>query len=53
VATLSVNQDQVAQGAFRKACWLVGTNVLELTVLSDQQLIANYKEQGSSERGFR
>lgn len=53
VATVSVNQDQVAQEAFRKACWIVGTNVLEPTILSDQQLIATYKEQGSPERGFR
>lgn len=53
VATMSVNQDQVAQEAFRKACWIVGTNVLEPTVLSDQHLIAIYKEQGGAERGFR
>ena len=53
VATVSVNQEQVAQEAFRKACWIVGTNVLEPTVLSDQQLIATYKGQGGPERGFR
>ena len=53
VATVSVNQERVEQETFRKACWIVGTNVLEPTVLSDQQLIATYKGQGSLERGFR
>ena len=53
MATVSVNQEQVEQEAFRKACWIVGTNVLEPTVLSDQHLIATYKSQGSPERGFR
>jgi len=53
VATVSVNQERVAQEAFRRACWIVGTNVLEPTVLADQQLIATYKGQGGAERGFR
>ena len=53
VADVSVNQERVEQEAFRKACWIVGTNVLEPTVLSDQHLIATYKGQGSPERGFR
>ncbi len=53
VATVSVKQPQVEQEAFHKACWIVGTNVLEPTVLSDQQLIATYKGQGGAERGFR
>jgi transposase len=53
VATVSVNQERVEQEAFRKACWIVGTNVLEPTVLSDQHLIATYEGQGSPERGFR
>lgn len=53
VATVSVNQEQVAQQAFRNACWIVGTNVLEPAVLSDQQLIATYKGQDGAERGFR
>src|SRR5262249_23086825 len=53
VATVTVNQEQVAQQAFRTACWIVGTNVLEPSILSDQQLIATYKGQGSPERGFR
>jgi transposase len=53
VATVSVKQEQVAQEAFRKACWIVGSNVLDTTVLSDQQLISTYKGQGGAERGFR
>ena len=53
VATVTVNQQQVAEQTFRNACWIVGTNVLEPSVLSDQHLIATYKGQGSPERGFR
>ncbi len=53
VTTFSLNQAQVAQEAFRNACWIVGTNVMEPTVLSDQQLIATYKGQDGAERGFR
>jgi transposase len=53
VATVTVNQQQVAEQAFRNAYWIVGTNVLEPAVLSDQQLIATYKGQGGAERGFR
>src|SRR5215467_9224675 len=53
VATVSVKQEQVAQEAFRTACWIVGTNVLEPTVLSEEQLIATYKGQDGTERGFR
>jgi transposase len=52
-ATVSVNFAQVVQEGFRKACWIVGTNVLESTVLSDQALIGTYKDQGGVERGFR
>ena len=53
VATVSVNQERVEQEAFRKACWIVGTNILEETELSDQELTTTYKEQGGVERGFR
>jgi transposase len=53
VATVRVNQPQVAQEAFRKACWIVGTNILEPAALSDQDLIGTYKDQGGVERGFR
>lgn len=53
VATVTVNQQQVDQEAARKACWLVGTNVFDLALLSDQQLVTTSKEQGGVERGFR
>ncbi len=53
VATVKVNQKQVEEETARKACWIIGTNVLEMTVLSDQQLVTMYKEQGGVERGFR
>jgi transposase len=53
VATVKVNQKQVEEEAARKACWIIGTNVLEMAVLSDQQLVTMYKEQGGVERGFR
>ena len=52
-ATVTVNQEQVDQETARKACWIVGTSVLDPTVFSDQQLITTYKEQGGVERGFR
>jgi transposase len=51
--TITVNQQQVEQEAFCKACWIVGTNVLDPVVLSDQQLVTTYKDQGGVERGFR
>ena len=53
MATVTVNQEQVDQEAARKACWIVGTNGLDATVLSEQQLVTTYKEQGGVERGFR
>ncbi len=42
----------MAREARRKAAFLVATNVLDPTLLSDQELIQAYKEQGSVERGF-
>jgi hypothetical protein len=50
---VTVKQPQVEQEARRKACFIVATNVLETPVLSDQELVTTYKEQGSVERGFR
>jgi transposase len=52
VVTVSVNYLRAMQEVLRKACWIVGTNVLEPTALSDQQLMAAYKDQGGVERGF-
>src|SRR5438132_13782340 len=53
VATVTVNQQQVDEEALRKACFIVGTNELDPQLLSDQELVTTYKEQGSVERGFR
>jgi len=53
VATVSINFPKVLQEVLRKACWIVGTNVLEPSVLSDHNLIGTYKDQGGVERGFR
>jgi transposase len=51
--TIMVKQPQVEQEARRKACFIVATNVLDESILSDQELVTTYKEQGSVERGFR
>jgi len=53
VATVTIDQQQVDAEALRKACWIIGTNVLDASVLSEQQLVTTYKEQGGVERGFR
>jgi transposase len=53
MATVTVNQVQVDEEALRKACFIVGTNVLETAVLSDQALVTTYKEQGGVQPGFR
>jgi transposase len=53
VATVTVNQEQVVKLAFRNACWIVSSNILEPAALSDQNLIATDKGQGGAERGFR
>lgn len=50
---MSVNYLQVVQEVLRRACWIVGTNVLESATLSDQDLVGTYKDQGAVERGFR
>jgi len=52
-ATVSVKQPQVEQEARRKVCFIVATNALDSAILSDQELVTMYKEQGSVERGFR
>jgi transposase len=53
VATVTVNEVQVDEEALRKACYIVGTNVLDTAILLDQALVTTYKEQGGVERGFR
>jgi transposase len=53
MATVTVNQQRLDEEALRKACFIVGTNELESEVLSDQDLVTTYKDQGGVERGFR
>ena len=53
VATVTINQERIEQEAFRKACWIIGTKILETAELSDLALTTTYKEQGGLERGFR
>ena len=52
LTTLAVDEAAVAREARRKAAFLVATNVLDPTQLSDYELIRTYKEQHSVERGF-
>ena len=51
VTTVTLNQERVEQEAFRKACWIVGTNILDTVELSDEMVAATYKDQGGVERG--
>src|SRR2546426_9191914 len=51
--SLTVNQQRVQQDTRRKACFIVATNVLDAAVLSEQEVVTTYKDQGSVERGFR
>jgi transposase len=53
VAMVTINQERVEQEAFRKACWIIGTNILQEAERSSQELTTTYKEQGGVERGFR
>jgi transposase len=50
---LSVIEEEVEREWRRRACYIVGTNVLDPEALSEEDLIASYKGQGSVERGFR
>jgi transposase len=52
VATLAVDEAAVAQAVRRQASFLVATNVLDPTQLSDHELIQTYQDQHSVERGF-
>ena len=52
-AMVTVKQPQVEQEARRKACFIVATNVLDSAVLSEQEVVTTYKDQGGVERGFR
>jgi len=51
--TLSLNQERITEEERRRACFIIGTNMLEASQLSDEELIGTYKQQGGVERGFR
>jgi transposase len=51
-ATVALDAAALERVALRQASFLVATNVVDPTVLSDQDLIQTYKEQTSVERGF-
>jgi transposase len=52
-ATLTVREDRLEAEERRRACFMVGTNILDTTQLSDWDLVTTYKQQGGVERGFR
>lgn len=51
-AKLGVDREGVEREWRRRACFIVGTNVLDASVLPDEDVARTYKEQGSVERGF-
>jgi transposase len=51
-ATVQLDAEQLEREAQRRARFLVATNVLESTDLSDEQVISTYKAQSGVERGF-
>lgn len=51
--TLCVVEQRAEREWRRRACYIVGTSVLDPEILSEEELIATYKGQASVERGFR
>lgn len=51
-AKLGVDQGGVEREWRRRACFIVGTNILDIAVLPDEDVARTYKGQGSVERGF-
>lgn len=52
-ASLTLSEERLAEEGRRRACFIVGTNLLDPAQLSDEELIGTYKQQGGVERGFR
>jgi len=52
IASCKLDERQVGQAVERAASFIVATNILEGAELSDEGLIAIYKDQHSVERGF-
>ena len=53
VSTCSVDQQEVEALIKKQASFIVATNVIEEQMLSHEQVVLTYKEQGGVERGFR
>lgn len=52
-ASLVINSELVNREKNRAGRFILATNVLENQILSDDELLAEYKAQQSTERGFR
>jgi transposase len=52
-AALGVDQERQERESERRACYIVGSSVLDPARLPDEELIRTYKGQGGVERGFR
>src|SRR5450759_567989 len=50
---LRINEAAVQRQAERKACFIVATNVLDETRMSDEELMKIYLDHGGVDRGFR
>ena len=47
------SEESVSKGLNAKGRFILGTNILDKDILSDEQMLAEYKEQQQPERGFR
>lgn len=52
-ATLEENSETIAQEKESSGKFVLATNILEQEIMSDDDLLRKYKEQQSTERGFR
>ena len=52
---ISIQQDEesVSKALNAKGRFILGTNILDTEILSDEQILTEYKEQQQPERGFR
>ncbi len=53
VPTVQINQQALERAADQQARFLIATNELSTDKLTDEALLAAYKDQGGVERGFR
>ena len=52
-ATLVTNEEKIAKAMDTKGKFIIATNELDLKKLTSKEMLSNYKEQQSVERGFR